>query len=1106
MISLRWEGPLFSSGSLAHVNRALCRILSHQPDISLSITPRGPEDLPRHWFPELNGLSDCIHRPLPDAAFHVRHQWPPNFTPPAAGRWILFQPWEFGAIPRSWVAPVVHEVDEVWVNSRYTRDMYLRSGVPADKVFSFPLGFDPDVYSPAGPKRAFGETFGFTFLFVGGTIARKGIDILLEAYRRAFSRGDDVCLVIKDYGVNSFYRGQTHQEAILRFASDPSAPRILYLTEELSPAEMAALYRACDCLVHPYRGEGFGLPILEAMACGLPVIVPDQGPATEFTTNECALYVPSRLVQGPNTRNLVSDPVWIETDAEALARTLAVAAKNKTAVSRMGERACGHAHRWYTWEKAALHLLARLRLHRGAPPLRSRPTDWLSLAKRYRDMNNWEAVHHCATRAQAHPAARVQGRLLLAESLLHMDRAGEAVTLLTSMADEVTKRAPDPTDERLLAEWHYGLALGLYQLHRYLESKSWCEKGMRWDKSSRFQTLHAEVLKRIQEHQRRVEQALQAAPLAEQEGEGGAAERRVRPVARTPHPWFRPGECVLVLQGGEVRPLHLHAGGEAEGAHEAEEAHEMKDEVLKDGVAVQLEVLGLDLGNCPKFIDIQPSAWAEHLFRQTRRRQYDGIVLDHVLERVPVEAARQLILACRQALAADGRLVVYFSDMDAAHPGSFWDDERRIRPYSKTLVCKLVRGAGLRVAETSCSSAGADEQYVVAREVAVPLLWESPVLNASGYASENQVMLQGLRSRCFTIQLRPRELDARPELYTRDFVEFVQSCAENVLSAPVVHVQNVPAYGFVPSSAPVSIGRTMFETDRLPEDWVWKCNQLSEIWVPSSFNVDTFARSGVHPFKLRVIPEPFDFEQFRPASSGRSPALPADLVPPLKSFVFFSNFAWNYRKGWDILVRAFIEEFDRDEDVCLLVKTTRMEESADPHADILKYIHSLGKSADECPVIRVIDAYLDEVQLKSLYELAHAFVLPTRGEGWGRPFVEAMAMEIPVIGTRWGGHLDFLNDHNSFLIDIEGLESVDERMHIPFYRGHRWASPSVQSARRAMREVYRSYDAAKERARRGRRELAQILSPHAVAELITNRIVTLLREYRDAFHRPGEKG
>ena len=52
----------------------------------------------------------------------------------------------------------------------------------------------------------------------------------------------------------------------------------VHLTDDLDDDGLAALYRACDVLVHPYRGEGFAMPVLEAMACGLPVIVTARRP------------------------------------------------------------------------------------------------------------------------------------------------------------------------------------------------------------------------------------------------------------------------------------------------------------------------------------------------------------------------------------------------------------------------------------------------------------------------------------------------------------------------------------------------------------------------------------------------------------------------------------------------------------------------------------------------------------------------------------------------------------------------------------------------------------------------------------------------------------
>ena len=53
------------------------------------------------------------------------------------------------------------------------------------------------------------------------------------------------------------------------------------------------LYRSCDVLVHPYRGEGFGLPIAEAMASGLPVIVTGYGACLDFCDEDNALLVPA---------------------------------------------------------------------------------------------------------------------------------------------------------------------------------------------------------------------------------------------------------------------------------------------------------------------------------------------------------------------------------------------------------------------------------------------------------------------------------------------------------------------------------------------------------------------------------------------------------------------------------------------------------------------------------------------------------------------------------------------------------------------------------------------------------------------------------------------
>jgi glycosyltransferase involved in cell wall biosynthesis len=196
---------------------------------------------------------------------------------PETGKFIVIQPWEYGHLPRAWVEAATQEADEVWIHSRFVRDPYVRSGVPAEKVRIIPLDFNPAIFRPDGPQAALATTKSVRFLFGAGALDRKGADLLLEAYLCAFSADDDVCLIVKDVATRTFYEGQTFATAFREAQRRAGAPEILYRDDDLTDAELAALYRSGTCFVLPYRAEGFAMPPLEAMACGLPVIVTAGG-------------------------------------------------------------------------------------------------------------------------------------------------------------------------------------------------------------------------------------------------------------------------------------------------------------------------------------------------------------------------------------------------------------------------------------------------------------------------------------------------------------------------------------------------------------------------------------------------------------------------------------------------------------------------------------------------------------------------------------------------------------------------------------------------------------------------------------------------------------
>jgi glycosyltransferase involved in cell wall biosynthesis len=360
---ISWCGGLFANNSLAHVNRELCLQLLEEV-YRISFIPTEPDDFPPSVDPRFKRLEAIRNLAVERPDITIRHQWPPDFTPVISGKLVLIQPWEFGSLPKEWITPFSTVVDEVWVPTNYVRECYISSGVPAERVQVVPNGVDTGIFTPSASKFLLKTTKQFRFLFVGGTIQRKGIDLLLGAYHNSFTADDDVCLVIKDMGSSSVYEGQTAGEMIERFISTAGAPEIEYIDRTLSPAEMAGLYTACNCLVHPYRGEGFGLPIAEAMACGLPAIVTGYGAALDFCNESNAWLIPATIQKLPNTsigsRETVDYPWLAEPDFASLCNLMRHAATHPDEVSNRGTVACRTICEQFTWKIAAQKATERL--------------------------------------------------------------------------------------------------------------------------------------------------------------------------------------------------------------------------------------------------------------------------------------------------------------------------------------------------------------------------------------------------------------------------------------------------------------------------------------------------------------------------------------------------------------------------------------------------------------------------------------------------------------------------------------------------------------------------------------------------------------------------
>jgi glycosyltransferase involved in cell wall biosynthesis len=358
---------------------------------------------------------------------------------------------------------------------------------------------------------------------------------------------------------------------------------------------------------------------------------------------------------------------------------------------------------------------------------------------------------------------------------------------------------------------------------------------------------------------------------------------------------------------------------------------------------------------------------------------------------------------------------------------------------------------------------------VLATGTKPPGVWFSGVVfGGSGYAEETREVVLGLVSNQIPVELHPMGPSsdglgllspAVREALERLKAERVDPARSVLFQMAQASALDLDLYGRH------RVARTMFETDRLPSEYLPPCQAMDEVWVPSRFNRETFVRAGVDEKRVRFVREGLHTQKFRP---GLEPL----RIPHARGFNFLSVFQWSQRKGPDVLLKAYLSEFKADEDVALILKTYK---EGSPWADLVPelayFVERVARiPLEKAPPIILLPGFIANADIPRLYASANAFVLATRGEGWGRPYAEALACGCPVIATGWSGHMDFLNDENSYLIDYKLVPTAPD-IDSEIYAGHHWAEPDVDHLRQLMRDVFTHREEARRKADRGRAEL-----------------------------------
>lgn len=248
-------------------------------------------------------------------------------------------------------ADMINALDELWVPSEHNKGLFEASGVEIP-VSVIPLGVNQHLfYDFTKEREKTRKERPFTFLMLGTLTSRKNVGAVITAFMDLFSGNDDVRLVIKS---------KSGTIASLQF---PKGINIEIIDENSTVKQVQDYYKNADCFVFPSRGEGFGLPPLEAMATGLPTIFACNTGMADYANEKYNYPIRKHeLVKATRYPKKWGDVgTWYEPSLVELKEKMYDVYCNEEKAKKKGKLAAGWVEKNWTYTKTAFRILERLR-------------------------------------------------------------------------------------------------------------------------------------------------------------------------------------------------------------------------------------------------------------------------------------------------------------------------------------------------------------------------------------------------------------------------------------------------------------------------------------------------------------------------------------------------------------------------------------------------------------------------------------------------------------------------------------------------------------------------------------------------------------------------
>lgn len=202
------------------------------------------------------------------------------------------------------------------------------------------------------------------------------------------------------------------------------------------------------------------------------------------------------------------------------------------------------------------------------------------------------------------------------------------------------------------------------------------------------------------------------------------------------------------------------------------------------------------------------------------------------------------------------------------------------------------------------------------------------------------------------------------------------------------------------------------------------------------------------------------------------------------------------RKNVSGLINTFFHTFkNKSKKPALILKTSVVAPGIMNVHDLKQRIEMIKNQVDSknLPNVYILDGDLSDEEMNSLYNhpKVKAHVSFTKGEGFGRPLLEACLSGKPIIASNWSGHLDFLHKDYNFLIggDIQQVDSSAANDWIMKEAG--WFNINYSEAGGNLKWIYENYKKAEERSRKNRKYVKDNFTTQKMSELLT----TILQKY-----------